>query len=192
MSLVQEVVGLPFEWNDRTRAPWMAGQAPEPDILDIRIDEEPGGYVLFWIGRDPEDHGSSVHESLALAERRGEVEFGVAPGHWAKAVIRRAVERSFPADVRGVLASLCALRKGYQAQANALVLADGQPDRLRGLLELISGDRREDLRRFIDWKHNHEKDALTPEEIARRFEALGLPVPELVAEQVKERRARGR
>ncbi|HEX7898427.1 MAG TPA: hypothetical protein VF950_11750 [Planctomycetota bacterium] len=199
MSLVQEIVGLPFQWGGEKHAGWLPKGAVEPkprpkesDVLDIRIEEESGGYLLIWTGRLTGRHGDTWHETLQQAEEQAEANFDIVARQWVKSDIRRAVERSFPTDVQGVLESLCALRKGYQAQANLLVLANGDSDLLGALMECVNGDWREDLTRAIDWKHNYEKDALLPEEIARRFEGLGLPVPKLVAEQVKERQSRGR
>lgn len=199
MSRVQEIVGLPFQWGGQRHSGWLpkgAGEPKpvpvEPDVLDIQIDEESGGYLLIWSGRLTGRHGDTWHETLKQSEQQAEANFDIVPGQWVRAIVRRAVELSFPTDVQGVMEKLCALRKGYQAQANVLVLAHGNADLLRRCSEFVNEDWREDLRSGIDWKHSYEKDALLPEEIARRFEALGLPVPDLVAEQVKERQARRR
>jgi hypothetical protein len=198
MSRVQEIAGLPFPWGGRKHTGWLPKGAVEPqptpveaDILDILIEEESGGFLLIWSGRLTGRHGDTWHESLMKAEEQAEANFDIVPAQWVRADIRRAAERSFPSDVQSAMEALSGIRKAHPVQCALLVLADGDRERLRSLLEHVRSDWRHDLSSELDWKRNYEKDAVPPEELARRFEALGLPVPERVAKQAQERRSLG-
>jgi hypothetical protein len=180
MRLVKEISGGPIAWGTDGKIAVLLPEGisnADADLLDIRILEESGGYVLDWYGRKTERAGSSMHDSIEGAQDAARHQFDVWPTHWEDATIRRAVHRSFPAEeVRLVMDALFRIRHSDFARAAVLALAYRDQRKLFNLIERYVLDSR-DVHLWLHWKTNYESDAVHPTELLRRYQELGLLVP---------------
>jgi hypothetical protein len=51
----------------------------ENALVDFKVHEVEGGYILQWFSRDTGHHGDSWHETLEDALEQASTEFGVRP-----------------------------------------------------------------------------------------------------------------
>lgn len=97
--------------------------------------------------------------------------------------IRRAVERSFPPDDRQAIHDMLTPVTNWGAEyvrAAVLALAYGDKDRLDQLATLAQADGRDVLIQL-----EYPEGTITPVELIRRYEMLGLAVPDVISRQIQ-------
>ena len=96
-TVLKKVEAWPVTFGGEAHRGWLPANAATPlptpvehEILDVRIESEPGGYLLIWaahpspICRDrlPPKVGDSWHETVEDAETAAEEKFGIGRGDW--------------------------------------------------------------------------------------------------------------
>lgn len=94
MRTVKQVRGLRIRLGGAEHSGWLpAGAAPPPPtpvreaVLDVRIEETDGGYLLICHSRNTPDSGDRWHETIEDAEAKARDAFGLEPGDWQDAPI---------------------------------------------------------------------------------------------------------
>lgn len=89
MKIVKQVTGKPVRFGGQQHKGWLPSNAPLPEatpventLLDARILDLEGGYILEWESQNSNHLGDTWHQSVEEAETQAKKEFGIEAWEW--------------------------------------------------------------------------------------------------------------
>jgi hypothetical protein len=89
MRILKQILGKPIQFGGNEHSGWLPPNAtlPQPTpienaILDIRILETKGGFILEWESRNTNLSNDTWHKTIDDAENQAEYQFGIKPSEW--------------------------------------------------------------------------------------------------------------
>ena len=89
MKTLKQILGKPIQLGGTEHSGWLPPNAtlPQPTpvenaILDIRILETEGGFMLEWASRNTNHSNDTWHETIEDAEHQAAYQLGINPSEW--------------------------------------------------------------------------------------------------------------
>lgn len=89
MKILKQILGKPVQFGGEEHSGWLPSNVslPQPTpienaILDIKILETEGGFILEWVSRNTTHSNDSWHKTIEDAEHDAEYQFGIKPSEW--------------------------------------------------------------------------------------------------------------
>ena len=89
MAVIKHLLAVPVRFGGEEHAGWLPANAATPPptpvedaVVDLKVHEVDGGYILAWYSRNTSHHGDSWHETLHDALEQASTEFGARPEEW--------------------------------------------------------------------------------------------------------------
>jgi len=89
MKLLKQVLGKQIEFGGAEHTGWLPlnSAVPPPthiekDVVDVRVLETDGGFIVEWESENSEYSDDSWHATLADAQDYAQDQFGIEPAEW--------------------------------------------------------------------------------------------------------------
>lgn len=89
MKVLKQALGKQICFGGEEHSGWLPPNAALPRttpvenaVVDVRILESDGGFILEWESRNPDDANDSWHKTIGDAENQAEDQFGIRAADW--------------------------------------------------------------------------------------------------------------